>query len=104
MTDAHVTLLEQRMNATFQRVDAKLDSITELLQGLVRLEERQIQANEKLKDVSADVADLDKRLRGVETAMPGLKELRGWVISGVLAGVGMMATAVFSYLSTKGHL
>lgn len=98
MADEHISVLEQRMN----RVDAKLDNITELLQGLVRLEERQSQVNSKLGEVSIDVTDIDKRLRAVEITLPGLKELRAWVIGGVISGLGMMATAAFSYVSMRG--
>jgi hypothetical protein len=101
MHDDHITLLEQRVNTALQRVDTKLDNITELLQGLVRLEERQSQVNTKLGEVSIDVTDIDKRLRAVELTLPGLKELRGWVIRGVLAGISMIGASAF-HLIFKG--
>lgn len=38
--------------------------------------------------------DHERRIQTLETEMPGLKELRRWVIGGVLAAVGTMATAI----------
>lgn len=100
-SESRLGILEQRINTVVNRVDLKLDSITELLQGLVRLEERQLQANEKLNDISKAVADHDLRLRNIEVVVPQLKEARTWVVSGVLAGTGMIGTAVY-HLVMKG--
>jgi len=98
------------------RVDEKLDTITETLQSLVRIEERQIQTGSRLSDVAITLKDyddrlrvlekavpenLDKRLVSIETKMPGLSESRKWVVMGVLAGVGMIGAALV-HLVLKG--
>ena len=97
-------MYEQR----FQNIDNKLDDIGNALVTLARIDERQISISENLvkvintqtvhSDRLAAVErsipnELDKRLGVIETVMPGLKETRGWVVTGVLAGVAMIGTA-----------
>ena len=110
MTDENrIIVLEQRLDATIRRVDTKLDNITEVLQTLVRIEERQILTTQRLSELGASAAKHDERLRETELAvpenlgrrlntiealMPGLKEMRTWVIGGVLGCLGMMGVAV----------
>ena len=107
-----LNLLEQRVghvDATILRVDGKLDDISQALQTLVRIEERQIltgqrlgelahlgtKNEERLRKVEDDIPkNLDERLGKIETSMPGLKEMRSWVIMGVLGGLGMMGAAL----------
>ncbi len=103
----HLDMYEQR----FQNIDNKLDDIGNALVALARIDERQINISENLVKVINTQAthsdrlaaveraipnELDKRLGLIETAMPGLKETRGWVVTGVLAGVAMIGTAVAS--------
>jgi len=109
MSDERLSLLEQRMDTTIQRVDSKLDNIAAALQTLVRIEERQLHVSKRFDEFSAGATsreerlrqvelampeNLDKRLSSIETTLPGLKELRKWVISGVLGGLGMMGAAI----------
>lgn len=109
MNDERILVLEQRMDSTIQRVDLKLDNITEALQTLVRIEERQILTGQRLAELGHASARHEDRLRGVEVtvpenlgkrlntieaSMPGLKEMRAWVIGGVLGGLGMMGVAL----------
>lgn len=113
----------ERLDANNSRMEAKIDGIGESLRILAKLEERHEAVNARLtegaktmgdlrQDVSAVVArvqtlelkvpeNLGTRLHNVEIAMPGLKEVRGWVITGVLAGIGMMGVAMVS-LVMKG--
>lgn len=109
MNDDRILVLEQRMDSTIHRVDVKLDNITEALQTLVRIEERQIRSDQRLAELGHTASRHEDRLRGVEVAvpenlgkrlntieasMPGLKEMRAWVIGGVLGGMGMMGVAI----------
>jgi hypothetical protein len=102
-------LLEQRVNSTFNRVEEKLDGISSALQGIVRIEERQVQTNTQLSALNTSAREQDSRLReveraipenlgkrlaSIEVALPGLKELRRWVVVGVVSGVGMIGAAV----------
>jgi hypothetical protein len=36
----------------------------------------------------------EERVAAIEAVMPGLKETRGWVILGILAGLGMIGAGV----------
>lgn len=104
-----IIVLEQRIDSTIRRVDTKLDTITEALQTLVRIEERQILTGQRLGELATQNIKQEDRLRAIELAipenlgrrvntiessMPGLKEMRGWVIGGVLGGLGMMGVAI----------
>lgn len=96
---------EQRFN----RIEGKLDDIGQSLVILARIDERHINIAESLVKVidtqglhASRLAaiersipnELDKRLGSIETSMPGLKETRGWVMGGILSGVGMIGLAV----------
>ncbi len=112
MSDDRLVILEQRLDhlgGTVLRVDDKLDSIAATLQSLVRIEERQVATNEKLSEGAKVMRDhddrlrkieievpenLDKRLVSIETKIPSLVESRKWVVMGILAGIGMIGTAV----------
>jgi hypothetical protein len=50
-------------------------------------------------EVQGDSKEMDRRLRNIELALPGLVELRAWVIRGILAGVGMIGFAVFKLVT-----
>lgn len=110
--DRRRDIYEQR----FQRIDQKLDDIGESLVILARIDERHIAIAENLEKVldtqNAQAArlavlerslpnELDKRLGSIEMAMPGLTETRKWVMSGILAGVGMIGVAVVSLVLVK---
>ena len=105
MNEQRVTILEQ----TVVRMDNKLDGIAETLQSLARIEERQGATNDRLRQGTEIMQDHEKRIRSlevqvptdltkriaeIEVHMPGLIEVRGWVVLGILAGLMMIATAV----------
>jgi hypothetical protein len=107
--DKRLEILEQQLHETRREVNTKLDGISTALQSLVRIEERQVYSASQLSELSVDVRDqelrlrqievalpknLDHRLAALELAMPGLKELRKWVVMGVVSGVGMIGAAV----------
>jgi hypothetical protein len=70
-------------------------AIGESLHVLTRLEENQSHIAEKLKEGSMRMSDHERRLQIVEQDLPGLRELRKWVIAGVLAGLGMVGASLF---------
>lgn len=109
---ARVEQQAQHLAGGMRRIEGKVDAIGESLQILVRIEERQAQTNQRLAEGAqrmneldgriktvemAQPPDLEKRLLAIETAMPGLKEIRKWVVMGILGGLGMMGAAL-------GHL
>lgn len=88
------TQLGHLVNETKRNADA-VAAIGESLHVLTRLEESQGNVVEKLKEGSMRMSDHERRLQIVEQELPGLRELRKWVIAGVLAGVGMVGAALF---------
>lgn len=98
-------MLEQ----TVVRIDGKLDGITEALQSLTRIEERQIGTQERLRQGNEQFKDLEKRVRALELSMPthaddrlakieaympGLIELRKWVMLGSISTLGLIGVAI----------
>ena len=97
MTDERIIILERRVDdvkSTVTRMDDKLDNITDALASLVRIEERQINANEKLNNGALKFDDHEARIRNVEKEIPPLVESRKWRTMAMLAGLGMVAAAV----------
>ena len=71
-----------------------IESISRSLQVLTRLEEGHSQIMEKITVVGAETRAHETRLQAIERDMPGLREVRRWVIGGVLAGIGMMGMSL----------
>lgn len=97
MSIERVIVLEQRVShvgESIERVEATVNSIAETLSSLVRIEERQVAINNKLAEGSVAMSLQDARIKAIELTMPGLSELRKWVIGGVLSGIGMIGAAV----------
>ena len=93
----------------FGRIEGKLDDIGQSLLILARIDERHVNIADNLVKVidtqglhASRLAaiersipnELDKRLGTIEQVMPGLKETRGYVMGGIVAGVGMICIAV----------
>ena len=112
MTENRIGALENRMDnlgETVNRVDSKLDGIAATLSSLARIEERQMNTNEKIAVAANQSADHESRIRrleesmpkdaddrliDIEKVMPGLIESRKWVVLGILTGLGMMGAAL----------
>jgi uncharacterized membrane protein YqjE len=80
-----------------------LTSINAQLAALVRLEENHnhtVKAVERsfteIGNVKADMLETTKRLASIEMHMPGLKELRRWVIGGLAIALCMVISSVIS--------
>ena len=95
----------------FERIEGKLDDIGQSLVILARIDERHVNIADnlvkvidtqglhanRLAAIERSIPNkLDERLGAIETSMPGLKETRGWVMGGIIAGVGMIGAAVFA--------
>lgn len=98
---------EQRVERIEQRVDTlvpAVEKISECLERLVRLEERHSETREAINRVVVDISkvqdlvtdirlcmpdNLDKRLHQIEITVPGLVEMRRWVITGALSALGL---------------
>jgi hypothetical protein len=109
---SRVYVLEKRMDdlgETVDRVDAKLDGIAATLSSLARIEERQLHSNEKavsmvsltndhenrLRMLERNMPDnLESRINRVESIMPGLQESRKWIVSGIVAIIGIVGLSL----------
>lgn len=96
MTEARIITLEQHSkstDSTLGRVEAKLDTIAETLNSLVRIEERQSVINARLNEGAQTMQLHEARLQSIEIKMPGLIEKAGWLVAGMLGIVIMVGAA-----------
>jgi predicted nucleic acid-binding Zn-ribbon protein len=112
MSDTDIRVLEHRVDALESTMQGALgeirDGIKEIAHNtgkLALLEERHAETRDGLNrafDAIKECEDqhdrhieaYNERMRPIEAALPGLKELRRWVIAGILAIVGVVGTAV----------
>lgn len=85
--------LSHLVEETKRNADA-VASISESLHVLTSIETSQREVMERLKEGSIRMTDHEKRLQLIEQNMPALLEMRKWVMAGILAGVGMIGTAL----------
>jgi hypothetical protein len=78
----------------FKRQGATLSGINQSLQVLARVEQSQVHISERLKEGSTKLSDHEIRLAKIESRMPGLAEMRRWVVGGILSGVAMIGVAL----------
>lgn len=81
---------------------ASLSAMQRAMEALVRIDEQQITIRSSLGRAFDEVKEernrrelLDARVQKLEVDSPSYKELRRWVIGGVLAGMAMMGAALF---------
>ncbi len=87
-TDA---LTQYRINM----LETTLEAVKENLIKLAQLEQKHIETKESLTRAFDSMNDLNKRLQTVESEMPTLKLVRGWVIAAVLGIVSLLGVAIF---------
>ncbi|NPU91403.1 MAG: hypothetical protein HPY82_05760 [Gammaproteobacteria bacterium] len=90
--------LVEKEQAEFHEV---ITDIRDILDRLVRVEERHIESREALgrafsaiKDEVQERKSLEDRVAVVETAIPPLQEARKWFVSGMLALIGVVLMAL----------
>jgi DNA repair ATPase RecN len=91
-------VLENRVSHVEKAVDEIRDaakSIDASLKVLARLEVAHGETREGLGRAFKDIEDHEDRLREIEKDMPTLKQAHGWVVSGVIAVVGLAGLAVW---------
>lgn len=95
--DPQVLVLHSKLENVqeeLKRMGAAMSQISESLQILARLEQGHSGILERLRDGAARFKEQDARISAIEQTMPGLKELRVWVIGGVLGGASMLGVAL----------
>ena len=88
--DNRVAVLERSCD----EMKTAIMDIRDSLQVLVRLEERHAETREALSRAFGDIEKVELRLSTIEQHMPGLVEMRGWVIMGMLGIAGLVGVAL----------
>jgi chromosome segregation ATPase len=94
-TQQNMLLLQQNL----ANLTGKVDDIGKSILLLARMEEREKAVQSRLEDGKVKMEALEKRLSEIERRVPGLTEMRNWVLAGILGGVGLMGVAVFNLIT-----
>lgn len=87
LVDYRLTMIEQTLKA-----------ISDNLTQLAALEQKHIETREALARAFTQIGKQDDRLRVIETEMPTLKLVRGWVVAGALGIIGLLGLTVVDIL------
>lgn len=77
-------------------IKGTLAKLTDAVTGIERLETRQIALVSEIEAARKSQSSFEQRIAAIEHDMPGLRELRKWVVGGMVTGIGMMLIAVAS--------
>lgn len=112
ITSAEGRLLAVQMGALRDDVKEVKETMREMarsLEQLVRIEEQQKdmrsaigRAFDEMKAERVKREELETRVAVVEKSMPGMNEMRKWLIGGVTSGIALLLAAVSYYI--KNHL
>ena len=87
---------DQRMTAwRLNRIEDTLERVSETLGKLAVLEQRHIETREAIERSFSEIKALNERMRVVELDMPMLRQIKNWIVSGVVAVVGVVGMAVW---------
>lgn len=90
LIDFRLAALERGLEAN----TAVLRDVSLALNRLAVLEEKHLETREAQGRAFARIEDHERRLQAIEVALPQLKEIRAWVVRGILAGLGMIGLGV----------
>lgn len=76
------------------RLGTTLQDITSSLKQIPEIHQAQQYIRMELASGAKVTQDHETRIQVIERDLPGLRELRKWVIAGVMAGVGMLGAAL----------
>lgn len=94
-------VLAYRVSLTEKAIEEIRDAsrnIEKSLNLLAQLEQHHVATREKMLELQTDHNDLDLRVRVLETEMPSLKMVKGWVIAGTIGIVSLFGVALFKML------
>lgn len=87
---------DQRITAwRLNRIEDTLERVSETLGKLAVLEQRHIETREAIERSFSEIKALNERMRVVELDMPMLRQIKNWIVSGVVAVVGVVGMAVW---------
>lgn len=85
---------ENLTNYRLEMIEKTLHAIAESLDRLATLEAQHSQTRETLARFFGSIEKYDERVARIEREMPTLKLIRGWVISGVISLIGLVALMI----------
>lgn len=107
MTDDNTAIVAE-VRTYMQRMDGALTTIADALIKIARLEERHIETRDSLARAFSAIEKVEHEQteqRVVIAEMRGdmkqLQEVRGWIVSGVLAVAGLVGVAVVGLVVVK---
>lgn len=84
-------------------IEKTLQAISESLERLATLEQKHLETREALNRAFTQIDIQDGRLRNIETEMPTLTLVRGWVLAGGIGIIGMLGIAIFKLFTITIH-
>lgn len=94
MTSAEAQILEANITHVARTVDSLARLLENVPETLAEIRATQSGIQITLQDGKTTMSDHEQRIKEIELAMPGLKEMRKWVVTGIIAGVGMLGVAL----------
>lgn len=83
-------LIEYRLS----QMERAVTTLVEQNTTMIALEQRHMDTREALDRAFKSIKDVDGRVRTIETEMPTLRLVRGWVIAGMLCVIAASGTVV----------
>ena len=96
MTEADHEVRLRMLEGNHDELQEAVKSIRDSLQSLVRLEERHIETKQSINRAFVELKSVDDRVKDIEIEIPALKEVRGWIITGVLGVMGLVGIALLT--------
>lgn len=96
-TDTRLALLERDVNEIKEAIKSIAVSNSEIsrsLQTIAVLETEHANTRQSLERAFSEIASVKLEVAEISRDMPGLKEIRGWVVTGVLAVAGIVGAAM----------
>jgi hypothetical protein len=99
------------VSGRIDQIDVTLRAVAESLTAFVRLEERHAALIKQVETIVTEMTThreedddrhelIDARIKSVESSLPGLREVRRWVISLVLGVVALVGIGIYNgYMS-----
>lgn len=82
------------VEASLGRIEDAISQIAETMHMLTRLETQHEATAQAVGRVFDKTDNLEARIEAIEVVMPGLKETRSWIVSGVIGVMGLLGVSV----------
>jgi len=89
------------VESAIEEIKDATKSIAESVRSIAVLEERHAEASRAMGRIFDGMKDIESRLRPIEADMPGLREIRRWVVGGVLSITSIVGAAIIALVVVK---